>query len=120
MFVFYKLLYIVYYTHTRRFCATKVWVRLDTTPFFSLMRCAGTVGGVAFMTVFRPLTHNVNPPRAYWLSGVGIAVSFILIGCLGAVPMATELTMFYIQSLCVCGAVPLVVGGVEMVIEKQC
>ena len=72
------------------------------------------------MTVFRPLTHNVNPPRACWLSGVGIAVSFILIGCLGAVPMATELTMFYIQSLCVCGAVPLVVGGVEMVMEKLC
>ena len=88
-------------------------MRLDTTPYFSLMRAAGTVVGVAIMTALRPFALN-SPTNSFLKKGVKIVTSFALIGCLGAIPMATGTNMFYMQSLCMCAAVPVMVGCVQM------
>ena len=96
-----------------RYCANSEWVQPNTTPHFSLMRSAGAVVGVAIMIALRPFPQR---PHSVFISSLGIMMSLILIGCLGMIPMATETTVFYIQALCMCAAVPVLVGGMGVVI----
>jgi glucose-6-phosphatase len=92
----------------RRYCAQSQWVKLSTTPLFSLMRATGSVVGVAVITKLQP--HSLSGTVR---SVAGVATSFILIGCLELVPMATDITVFYVQALCMCALVPVIVGGVS-------
>ena len=98
-------------SHVLRFCANEQWIKLNTTPLFSLMRAAGTVVGVASMIALRPLPQTEHPLA-------GLLISVLLIGCLEMVPIATEITLFYIQSLCVCAVVPVTVGIVHFLIVR--
>jgi hypothetical protein len=97
----------------KRFCADSRWVKLNTTPLFSLMRSAGTVVGVALVTALRPLSQQQRTLHSL----AGLLISALLIGCLEMVPMTTEITTFYVQSLCMCAMIPLTVGTVHFLIS---
>lgn len=75
------------------------------------MRAAGVVVGVAVMTVLRPTQSTVSQCTGI----IGLLVSLAMIGCLEMIPMATDITLFYVQSLCVWAAVPVMVGGVAVI-----
>ena len=98
-----------------RFCADSRWVKLNTTPLFSLMRATGTVVGVAFVTALRPLSQTWGALSSL----AGLLISSLLIGCLEMVPRVSEVTPFYVQSLCMCAAVPVAVGAVTCLISRR-
>ena len=96
-----------------RYCANREWVRLDTTPFFSITRAAGAAEGVAIVTALRPVPSRFHGSIAI----AAVLASLALIGCLDMVPMATDITAFYLQSFCLWAAVPLTLGGVDLVLR---
>ena len=99
-----------------RFCARREWVSLNTTPLFSLMRATGSLVGVALLHVPAQISSRQT---TFLTSSAGVVISYILIGCLGVIPMATEINMFYVQSLCMCAAVPVIVGGVDLLLYRM-
>ena len=78
------------------------------------MRSAGTVVGVALVTALRPPSERQRTLHPL----VGLLISALLIGCLEMVPMTTEITTFYVQSLCMCAMIPLTVGTVHFLISR--
>ena len=78
------------------------------------MRSAGSVVGVAFATALRPPYLQPGTIRCL----VGLFISTILIGCLETVPVATELSAFYVQSFCMCAMIPVAVGIVHFIINR--
>ena len=80
------------------------------------MRSSGSVVGVAIVIVLRP--HSLVNSRCHMIVIIGLILSYILIGCLDLIPMATEITLFYIQSLCICSAVPIIVTIIDIMMTK--
>ena len=89
---------------------------LNTTPLFSLMRSAGSVVGVAIINILRP--HSLASGCSLNSSVIGIILSCILIGCLDVVPKATDITMFYAQSFCLSATVPVIVTGIDFILNR--
>ena len=106
-------------THCDRFCARSEWVSLNTTPLFSLMRAAGSIVGVAIMTLLHSPVQTSPRTNTCLKSIAGVVTSFTLIGCVGMVPRATDIYLFYAQSLCMCAAVPVAVGAMDVLLYRM-
>ena len=97
-----------------RYCADQSWVKVDTTPFYSLMRSSGTFLGMSFVAklsrYFRLRTVIRAPTGRYHQRFAGLVLSYVFIIGLMYLPLrvADHIVGIYLFALVKAALVPVV------------